>query len=60
MVKDVIKCFICAVKGVEKTFNTYGELQDHVYRDHDVHKDPALEFFNKTKQRSTGPTPSPQ
>ncbi len=27
MVKDVVKCFMCSVKGIEKTFNTYDELR---------------------------------
>ena len=49
MVKDTIKCFMCSVKGIERTFNTYSELQDHLYKDHDVHKDPAMEQFNKHK-----------
>ncbi len=49
MVKDVVKCFMCSVKGIEKTFNTYQEFQDHLYRDHDMHKDPAMEIYNKYK-----------
>ncbi len=47
MVKDIIKCFMCAVKGVETTFNSYYEFQAHLYRDHDVHKDPAMDIYNK-------------
>lgn len=60
MVKDIIKCFICAVQGVERTFNTYYELQDHIYKDHDVHKDPAMEVFNKykTSESTAAATPS--
>ncbi len=49
MVKDVVKCFMCSVKGVEKTFNSYDEFQDHLYRDHDMHKDPAMDIYNKYK-----------
>ena len=49
MVKDVVKCFMCSVKGIEKTFNTYDEFQDHLYRDHDMHKDPAMDIYNKYK-----------
>ena len=49
MVKDVVKCFMCSVKGIEHTFNSYEEFQVHLYRDHDVHKDPAMEIFNKYK-----------
>ncbi len=61
MVKDFVKCFMCAVKGIEKTFSTYYELQDHLYRDHDMHKDPAMESFSKPKaQGQTGSTPVPQ
>ncbi len=48
MVKDTIKCFMCSVKGIEKTFNSYGELQDHLYKDHDMNKDSAMELFNKS------------
>jgi hypothetical protein len=40
------------VKNIERTFNTYYELQDHLYKDHDMKKDPAMEIFNK--YRSTG------
>jgi hypothetical protein len=54
LVKDVVKCFMCAVKGVERTFTTYYELQDHIYKDHDVHKDPAMEAFNKYKTARFG------
>ncbi len=57
MVKDIIKCFMCAVKGMERSFNTYDELQDHIYKDHDVHKDPAMEAFNKYKTTLGGSTP---
>ena len=49
MVKDKILCFVCAVQNVERTFNTYYELQDHLYRDHDMKKDPAMDIFNKYK-----------
>lgn len=51
--KDKILCFACAVSNKETTFNTYYELQDHLYRDHDMKKDPAMDIFNKYKQ---GPT----
>ena len=47
--KDKILCFACAVKNIERTFNTYYELQDHLYKDHDMKKDPAMEIFNKYK-----------
>ncbi len=60
MVKDTIKCFMCSVKGIEKTFNSYGELQDHLYKDHDMHRDPAMELFSKPKvQAPAGSTPPP-
>ena len=49
MVKDVVKCFMCSVKGIERTFNTYEDFQDHLYKDHDMHKDPAMEIYNKYK-----------
>jgi hypothetical protein len=49
MVQDKILCFVCAVKGIERTFTTYYELQDHLYRDHDMNKDPAMEIFEKHK-----------
>jgi len=48
-VKDKILCFVCSVNNIERTFNTYYELQDHLYRDHDVKKDPAMDIFNKYK-----------
>ncbi len=57
MVKDTVKCFMCAVKGVEKTFNTYYELQDHLYKDHDMHKDPAMEQFNRENAARARSTP---
>ena len=47
MVKDKILCFACAVKNIETTFNTYYELQDHLYKDHDMKNDPAMDIFNK-------------
>ncbi len=47
--KDKILCFACAVKNIERTFNTYYELQDHLYKDHNMKKDPAMEIFNKYK-----------
>jgi hypothetical protein len=47
VVKDKILCFACAVSNKETTFNTYYELQDHLYRDHDMKKDPAMEIFDK-------------
>lgn len=50
MVQDKILCFVCSVKGVERTFATYYDLQDHLYRDHDMNKDPAMEIFAKEKQ----------
>jgi hypothetical protein len=49
MVQDKILCFVCAVKGIERTFATYYELQDHLYKDHDMTKDPAMEIFAKSK-----------
>ncbi len=49
MVKDQVKCFMCSVKGIEKTFNSYDEFQDHLYKDHDMHKDPAMDIYNKYK-----------
>lgn len=49
MVQDKILCFVCAVKGFERTFSTYYELQEHLYKDHDMNKDPAMEIFNKYK-----------
>ena len=61
VVKDKILCFVCAVKNIERTFNTYYELQDHLYRDHDMKKDPAMEIFNKYKNtRTKTSTPSAQ
>jgi hypothetical protein len=53
MVQDKILCFVCAVRGIERTFNTYYELQDHLYRDHDMNKDPAMEIFNKYKSSTS-------
>ncbi len=53
MVQDKILCFVCAVKGIERTFATYYELQDHLYKDHDMTKDPAMEIFNKSKNSTT-------
>ena len=49
VVQDKILCFVCAVKGVERTFASYYELQDHLYKDHDMNKDPAMEIFAKEK-----------
>jgi hypothetical protein len=49
MVQDKILCFVCSVKGIERTFATYYELQDHLYKDHDMTKDPAMEIFTKFK-----------
>jgi hypothetical protein len=49
MVQDKILCFACAVKGVERTFASYYDLQDHLYKDHDMNKDPAMENFVKEK-----------
>ncbi len=37
------------MKNIERTFNTYYELQEHLYRDHDMKKDPAMDIFNKYK-----------
>ena len=51
---------MCSVKGIERTFNTYYELQDHIYKDHDMHKDPAMEAFNKYKTSTEGSTKTPQ
>ena len=36
-------------RNIETTFNTYYELQDHLYKDHDMKKDPAMDIFNKYK-----------
>ena len=47
--KDKILCFVCSVNNIERTFTTYYELQDHLYRDHDMKKDPAMDIFNKYK-----------
>lgn len=49
MVQDKILCFVCSVKGIETTFSSYYELQDHLYKDHDMNKDPAMENFAKEK-----------
>ena len=49
LVKDKILCFVCAVNNIERTFNTYYELQEHLYRDHDMKRDPAMDIFNKYK-----------
>ena len=49
MVQDKILCFVCSVKGIERSFATYYELQDHLYKDHDMTKDPAMEIFAKSK-----------
>ena len=49
MVQDKILCFVCSVKGIETTFSSYYELQDHLYKDHDMNKDPAMENFEKEK-----------
>ena len=53
MVKDKIICFICSTRNIERSFNTYYELQDHLYKDHelDMKRDPAMETFNKYKQK---------
>jgi hypothetical protein len=59
VVKDKILCFVCAVKNIERTFNTYYELQEHLYRDHDMKKDPAMDIFNKYKNVETK-TPTPE
>lgn len=53
VVKDKILCFVCAVKNIETTFNTYYELQDHLYKDHDMKKDPAMEIFNKYRSSTS-------
>ncbi len=53
VVKDKILCFVCAVQNIERTFNTYYELQEHLYRDHDMKKDPAMDIFNKYKNVET-------
>ena len=37
------------MKNIERTFNTYYELQEHLYGDHDMKKDPAMDIFNKYK-----------
>jgi hypothetical protein len=59
--KDKIVCFICSTRNIEKTFNSYYDLQDHLYKDHekDMKKDPAMEIFNKyNKQKDTMSTPT--
>ena len=53
MVQDKILCFVCSVTGIERTFATYYELQDHLYRDHDMSKDPAMETFAREKSISS-------
>jgi hypothetical protein len=60
MVQDKILCFICAVKGIERTFATYYELQDHLYKDHDMTKDPAMEIFSKYRALALRTTTSSQ
>jgi len=60
MVQDKILCFVCAVKGIERTFATYYELQDHLYKDHDMTKDPAMEIFTKYRASALRATASPQ
>jgi hypothetical protein len=60
MVQDKILCFVCAVKGIERTFPTYYELQDHLYKDHDMTKDPAMEIFSKHRASAPRATTSPQ
>jgi hypothetical protein len=60
MVQDKILCFVCAVKGIERTFATYYELQDHLYKDHDMTKDPAMEIFSKYRASALRTTTSPQ
>jgi hypothetical protein len=60
MVQDKILCFVCAVKGIERTFATYYELQDHLYKDHDTSKDPAMEIFSKYKASALRATASPE
>ena len=55
VVKDKILCFVCAVKNIERTFNTYYELQEHLYRYHDMKKDPAMDIFNKYKSVEKAP-----
>jgi len=60
MVQDKILCFMCSVKGIERAFTTYYELQDHLYRDHDMTKDPAMEIFNKSKKSTTRVATGPE
>jgi hypothetical protein len=60
MVQDKILCFVCAVKGIERTFATYYELQDHLYKDHDMTKDPAMEIFSKYRASALRAIASPQ
>ncbi len=57
MVQDKILCFVCSVKGVETTFASYYELQDHLYKEHDMSKDPAIEIFTKHKSLTSYVTP---
>ena len=58
LVKDKILCFVCAVSNIERTFNTYYELQDHLYRDHDMKKDPAMDIFNKYRTTAVPDQPA--
>jgi hypothetical protein len=58
MVQDKILCFVCSVKGIERTFATYYELQDHLYKDHDMNKDPAMEIFAKYRVAPEAKAPS--
>ena len=53
MVQDKILCFVCSVKGIETTFSSYYELQDHLYKDHDMNKDPAMENFAREKSATS-------
>ena len=53
MVQDKILCFVCSVKGIETTFSSYYELQDHLYKDHDMNRDPAMENFTKEKESAS-------
>ena len=48
------------MKNIERTFNTYYELQEHLYRDHDMKKDPAMDIFNKYKPAVAKTPPAEQ
>lgn len=55
MVKDIIKCFVCATMGTEKLFSSYQELAKHLYSEHDMKKDPMMDIFVKYKDIKAPP-----